>query len=433
MGSDDHVRQLGPPLSEPPRGDVAPNVNEPIGGVGPNVSVAGDPAAQSGAEAGFGSTHVMYPAATPPPQAQAWDGWPVGWAVPSNWTNGPRWFGGGSDIVFAAIDRNAIAVADMPVVVTAPDRSLRPSPSWLANPQPAVYSSWSEFMRQLWWSYQSCGEAFTLATSRFADGYPRTMMMVDPWLISVEIDGGVRRYTINGHDVGGDVCHVRYASWPGDARGHGPLEVAGDRITAAQTLMRYGSDLAARGGIPWAILKSKYRLTPTQAAELKAQWIEAALTRNGAPAILDAEMDLNQLQVTPKDMALSELQTASEARLAVLLGVPPYLLGLPSATGSSTPYTNVQSIFDYWWRMTLRPHGNYLLAALSGWALPAGTDLLLDASAYTQPEPLERAQFYDVMVRIGAMTIDEVRAAERLTVMPANGSAPALPRVEVTT
>jgi hypothetical protein len=131
-------------------------------------------------------------------------------------------------------------------------------------------------------------------------------------------------------------------------------------------------------------------------------------------------------------MALSDLQSSSEARLSVLLGVPPYLLGLPSADGSQ-PYTNVQAIFDYWWRMTLRPHGNFILAALSNWALPTGTDLILDASAYTQPQPFERAQFYEVMTRIGAMTVDEVRAAERLTVMPATGSAPALPRVEVTT
>src|SRR5690242_9926880 len=100
-------RSLGPPLSEPPRGDVAPNTNAPVGSVGPNVSVEGDPSAQQGAEAGFGSTHVMYPAGSPPIQAQAWDGWPVGWDVPSNWTAGARWMGGGSDIVFAAIDRNA--------------------------------------------------------------------------------------------------------------------------------------------------------------------------------------------------------------------------------------------------------------------------------------------------------------------------------------
>ena len=126
-------------------------------------------------------------------------------------------------------------------------------------------------------------------------------------------------------------------------------------------------------------------------------------------------------------MALADLQTSSESRISVLLGVPPYLLGLPSAEGSSAPYQNVQAVFDYWWRATLFPHGRHIADALGQWAIPAGTDLILDASSYTQPGPLERAQYYDVMAKLGAMTVDEIRAAER---MPPLTGEPAVPRVE---
>lgn len=413
------------PLALPPRGDVIPNANPAVGSVGPNVPVEGDPAAWQGAPAGYGATHVLYPAGSPPLEASAWAGWPAEWQVPSNLTNGRA--AGVSDIVFAAIDRNSTAFAAMPVV-TAKALAPQPSPSWLTNPQPGVYVSWVEFARQVWWSYQGCGEAFVVETSSFADGAPRTFMMLDPWLVTPEIVDGQRRVSINGQDATADVLHLRYHSWPNEARGVGPLEVAGERIAAARALMRYASDLATSGGIPWAVLKSKYRLTPQRAAELKSAWLSASRNRMGAPAVLDQELDLQQLQITPQDMALGELQTSSEARIAVLLGVPPYLLGLPSAEGSSAPYQNVVNLFDYWWRGTLMPHGSFLWGALALWALPAGTTLILDASSYTQPAPLERAQYYELMLRMGAIDVAEIRAAERLA--PAGvSSSSAIPTV----
>jgi HK97 family phage portal protein len=322
--------------------------------------------------------------------------------------------GGGTDIVWAAINLNATAIADMPAVVSK-GNVRQSSPSWLTNPSPEIYTQWAEFMRQACTSYWACGEIFVVCTSRFADsGYPRTFMMLDPWLVNAEILDGVRHYTINGIDADADVLHIRYSSWPGDARGHGPLEVAGERIGAARALMLYASNLASSGGVPWGILTSKYRMTKAESDKLRAQWVAAARSRLGAPAILDGDLNLQITQTTPKDMTLTDLQKFAEARLAVLLGVPPYLVGLPSGSDSLT-YSNVNSIFDYWWRITLKPHGDYILTAISEWALPGHVDLLLNASSYTQPPAVERAQYYDIMSRLGAITVDEIRAAEGLS------------------
>ena len=363
---------------------------------------------------GFGAQHVIYPADTPPPQAVAWAGWPSEWAVPWDGASG---IGGlvSTDIVWVCVDKNAKAVASMPATATdGAGNPLSQQPSWLVNPQPEVYTHWQEFMRQIWWCYQLTGEVFIMATSRFQDsGYPRTFSMLAPWLATPEIVGGQRRVFIGGEDVTADVLHIRYASWPGDARGHGPLDVAPARLLAVKVLMQYGADLAANGGIPWAVLKHKFKLGAGQANELKAQWIAAARSRMGAPAVLDQDTELEQLQTTPKDMALSEMQQFAEARIAVLLGVPPFLVGLPSGADSLT-YANVSTIYDSHWRQTLRPHSRYLMGALSAWALPGRTSVDLDADEYIQPAPLDRANSYKILVELGAMTPDEVRVAERL-------------------
>ena len=409
-------RALGPPdpLDVTPRVDVLPNANPPVGSVGPNVPSAGDASAQDLASGGFGAQHAIYPGLTPPPEAMAWAGWPSEWAVP--WDGGYG-LGGlvSTDIVWACVDKNAKAVASMPAIATdAVGTPLPQQPSWIVNPQPEVYSHWDEFCRQIWWSYQLTGEVFIGVTSRFLDsGYPRTFAMLAPWLVSVDLVDGVRRISIGGDDATDDVLHIRYASWPGDARGHGPLEAARERLLAVRVLMKYGADLAANGGIPWAVLKHKFKLGEGQAQALKAQWIAAARSRMGAPAVLDDDTELQQLQTTPKDMALSEMQQFAEARVAVLLGVPPFLVALPSGADSMT-YTNVSTVYDSHWRETLRPDSKYLMGALSAWALPGRSQVKLIADEYIRPSPLDRAQYYKIMVDLGVMTVDEVRFAEGL-------------------
>lgn len=418
-----HHRSLGPPdpLSVPPRADMAPNSNDPVGSTGPNVPQSGDPSAQGGASGGAGATQVMYLEDSPPLQASAWAGWPSEWSTP-NTTSLGGWAAAGNgadlDVVWLCVDLNASASGDMPVYATrGPD--LVAAPTWVQNgPQPTVYNSWTEFWKQVWWARQVLGEAFIVCTSRYADtDMPRTFMMVAPWVVNVDMVDGVRRYGIAGTELADqrDMLHLRYLSWPGDAHGHGPLEVAGQRILAARALMRYGADLAQNGGIPWAVLQHKYRLTEGQANTLKRRWIEAARDRMGAPAIIDNDMTLQALNVTPRDMALSDQQRYAEARLASLLKVPPELVGLSSETGSLT-YQNVSMILDRHWRIGLKPGGREILGDLSNWALPRGTQLNLNAQAYVSPGPAERANYYQTMIEIGVFSPAEVRALERVPI-----------------
>ena len=109
-----------------------------------------------------------------------WDGWPADWNTP-NW--GGQGASGltGSDIVYACIDLNARVTADMPVSIRTAGLPAEARP-WLVNPQPEIYASWADFWQQLWWDFQGNGEAIVYATSRFADGFPRTFLALEPAL-----------------------------------------------------------------------------------------------------------------------------------------------------------------------------------------------------------------------------------------------------------
>jgi phage portal protein BeeE len=167
------------------------------------------------------------------------------------------------------------------------------------------------------------------------------------------------------------------------------------------------------------VLKHPEELTAQQSRDLQAQWVEARTASLGLPAVLSGGVEWEATAINPKDMALVELSQYNDARIAVLLGVPAFLAGLPSG-GDSMTYANATSLFDFHWRAGLKPKASTVMGALSGWALPRGTTIEVNRDAYVAPPPLQRAQTAQILNGIvdaqgnPALTVDEIRQAERL-------------------
>ena len=242
------------------------------------------------------------------------------------------------------------------------------------------------------------------------------------WSVNVEMDQGFRRYRIGSIEVTSDICHIRYQSSVSDAHGHGPLEAGQARLTAADVLARYATNLAAGGGMPPSILTYPVEagdLTAEQSQLFKTQWMNARMSSIGEPAVLSGGIKWDPVAVNPKDMALVELSQYNQAGIAVLLGVPPFLVGLPSG-GDSLTYSTTQALFDYHWRAGLRPLAQMVMSALSGFLLPRGTKVELNRDEYIQPGPLERAQTAQILNAIvdprtgePVLSVQEIRDAER--------------------
>jgi len=248
-----------------PRGWPAnPNIDPPPPPetVGPNASE------------GFGNQHVMYPAASQLPYTQGiyappvmpWSGWPVEWNTP-NWGGalGMAEIASRVSIVFGCIDLNSSLLAAMPPYRLMGDEVVDPLP-WMRNPEPQVYNSWSEAMKQVATSFWANGEAFIWATSRYADGTVRNWVVLNPLWVDIEMEGQTRSYEMGGVDITADCLHIRYTSWPGVPNGIGPLEALANNLWGVTTLEQYQASLAARGGIPWGVLTAPANLTQDKAA-----------------------------------------------------------------------------------------------------------------------------------------------------------------------
>jgi HK97 family phage portal protein len=353
----------------------------------------------------------------------AWDGWPSEWNV-------PLWGGRVeelTDVAWMGLDLNASVFASMPPYLVGASPTL--PDEWMANPDPDQYTSWSTFAHSLMWDFQ-LGEAFVICTARYSGpngpgtGWPARFHVAPPWSVNVDFGrGGLRDYSIGGLPLDpDDVLHLRYRTTVDNARGTGPLDASGARLVAARVLLRYLTQFVQGGAVPSSVLEAEDDLTAKQAGDLHDQWLIARMSKLGLPAILSGGVTWKPTQTDPLSSALAELAAYTEAKLSVALGVPPFLLGLPSG-GDSMTYSNVSSIFDYHWRGGLRPKAQRVMMALSQWLVPRGTTVEVNRDEYVRPGPLERAQTWEIYLRTGVVTVEEVREAERFGLASTTGDS----------
>ena len=267
------------------------------------------------------------------------------------------------------------------------------------EPQPGHLHAWEEFAKQLFWDWQ-LGEAFVLATSPLLD------RLAGPFPRGAAVDGQRRdgRRVPPLHDRPRR-RHQRHAAPPLPvARSMTPTATARSRPAgqpwSPPTCWPATRRLARPRPSRPALLEAPEELTPDQAETLRNDWVTQRIANPGIPAVLSGGLKWSPTQLNPKDMALLELSQFTDSKIAVLLGVPPFLVGLP-AGGDSMTYSNVTSLFDYHWRPGCGRPPPAVMAGLSEWLLPRGTTVEVNQDAYVQPGPYERAQTAQILVGIG--------------------------------
>lgn len=141
--------------------------------------------------------------------------------------------------------------------------------------------------------------------------------------------------------------------------------------------------------------------------ELEASFQGAA--NAGRPLLLEGGLDWKPLGLSPKDMDFEAARANAAREIALAVGVPPMLLGLP---GDNT-FANYAEANRALWRLTVLPMVRRIGAALSAWLAPAYGGELSLVPDLDQVEALS-AERSDLWARVGAaafLTEDEKRAA----------------------
>jgi HK97 family phage portal protein len=238
----------------------------------------------------------------------------------------------------------------------------------------------------------------------------------DGWPEAYEYAAGGQTVRLGGEAVPGvrGVLHVRLFHPANDHYGMSPIEAAAAAIDIHNAATGWNKALLDNSARPSGALVYQARdqhLTGEQFERLKAE-LEAnfqGARHAGRPLLLEGGLDWKPLSLSPKDMDFIEAKNAAAREIALAIGVPPMLLGIP---GDNT-YSNYQEAARVFWRGTVLPLVERTAKALSVWLAPAwGGSLVLKADL-DQVEALagEREALWKRLEAASFLTTDEKRTA----------------------
>jgi HK97 family phage portal protein len=190
----------------------------------------------------------------------------------------------------------------------------------------------------------------------------------------------------------------------------GVLNRAGRTIRAAQELEK-AAELYAKEPVPTMVLKSNgTNLTPERITKLLESWKVARNTR--ATAFLNADVELSALGFDPQKLQLNEARQYLATEIARAVGIPASFLSAETTSMTySTTVMERKALIDFSLRNIITPIEQRLSAADF---VPNGVEVRFDIDDFLRGSALERAQVYEILNRIGAMSVEQIQEEEDL-------------------
>jgi HK97 family phage portal protein len=328
-------------------------------------------------------------------------------------------------IVYRAVRMIAEAAASVPVRLFdgASELAEHPLLALLARPNAAACGP---DLFEDWYGYLLiAGNAYMEAVS--VGGAPRELHVLRPdrmkvvpgsdgWPEAYEYtaNGASARFRQSPEEGVRPILHMALFNPSNDYYGMSPIEAASSAIdlhNAASGWNKALLDNAARPSGALVYSAADGHLSEEQFARLKSE-LEAnykGAMNAGRPLLLEGGLDWKSMSLSPAEMDFIEAKHSAAREIALALGVPPMLLGIP---GDNT-YANYAEANRVFWRQTVLPLVTRTMKAMSGWLAPSfggGLELrpLLDG---VDALANERAALWDRVSRADFLTVDEKRAA----------------------
>jgi len=190
----------------------------------------------------------------------------------------------------------------------------------------------------------------------------------------------------------------------------GLLNRAGRTIRAAHALEQ-AAETFAKEPVPLQVLKSNGTNLPAERiSKLLESWRMARL--NKSTAFLNADVELQALGIDPAKLQLNEARQYVALELARACNLPAYFV---SAESTSMTYSNAiserKALIDFSMK--------YILTAIEQrLSMPdfvsSTTEVRFSLDDFLRGDPLQRAQVYEILNRIGAMSVEQIQEEEDL-------------------
>jgi HK97 family phage portal protein len=199
-----------------------------------------------------------------------------------------------------------------------------------------------------------------------------------------------------------------------DHYGLSPLEPAATGIDLHNAAGSWNKALLDNSACPSGALvytAKDGQLTPEQYERLKSELEESfqGAKNAGRPLLLEGGLDWKAMAFSPKDMDFIAAKHVAAREVALALGVPPMLLGIP---GDNT-YSNYQEANRVFFRGTVLPLATRIGSALTQWLAPAfGAAVSLVVDTDNVPAlAKDRAALWEQVSKASFLSVNEKREA----------------------
>jgi HK97 family phage portal protein len=247
--------------------------------------------------------------------------------------------------------------------------------------------------------------AFARVMERYADtGKIRAMERIAAERVTITTTGmgyEVSYYTVDGQYIDPNELVVFAGN------DEGLLSRAGRTIRAAAALEKAAMDFAI-DPIPQMILKSNGTSLP---ADRVAKLLSAfGARRKKSVVYLNADVSMETMGFDPKSIQLNEGRNYVSLELSRACGIPAYFT---DSQQSSFTYSNAldkrRDLVDF----AFRNYMSIIEQRLSFQDFTSlGNEVKFDLDDFLRGNPHERAQVYEILNRIGAMSVEEIREEE---------------------
>ena len=243
------------------------------------------------------------------------------------------------------------------------------------------------------------------------DGRPTQARRIDPTRVTFTTDLNTQEI-VNGFYIEGGLLPATGVGSLIMFSGidEGILNRGGRTISTALKLEEAVQRMASEPNPTMVIKNSGVDLPPEQVSSLLAQWKQARATRS--TAYLSGPLDVTTFGYDAGQMQLTESRLNTAAEIARMCNIPAWYINAESA---SATYSNVsqerRSLVDF----SLKPYMACIEERLTMVDVtPRGQKVRFDLDDFLRGSALERAQVYEILNRIGAMSVEQIQEEEDL-------------------
>jgi HK97 family phage portal protein len=208
-----------------------------------------------------------------------------------------------------------------------------------------------------------------------------------------------------------EVFHMRWVTIPGEAFGLGVMQLFQRELGLAEYLREHAGSWFEGGGIPSGILQLA---NPNPSQEIvdraKEDWMRKHGGPRREPAVLPGDVTFQPVAATPQDTQLLASRQYSNLEIALMFGVPAYMIEAQQSSRSMT-YSNVEDEGIQFLRTTLMWWLVQIEETLTT-LIPGVQYTKFNVDGLLRSDTLNRYQAHQIAANVGFLSIDEIRRLE---------------------